>query len=156
MHDRVRKIHVPPGDEARIICERCGFTQRTNIESFDLDKHYKVICHCGHEFRILIEQRAAHRVETHLDGIYSKVGNDYVSGTMTVENLSFFGIGFTTERRDDIHVGDVIRIKFRLDDAPQSTIVKEVLVKWVDNTSVGGEFGDFNTYEQQLTAYLDR
>jgi hypothetical protein len=156
MSETARKIYVPPNDEARIICDRCGFVQQTNVESFDLNRFYRVVCHCGNTFRIAIEKRAAKRVATHLEGIYAKVDNSYVSGKMVVENLSFFGIGCKAERQDDIQVDDVLRMKFTLDDEQQSVVVKEVLIKWVYEDTMGGEFCDYNAYDQELIAYFDQ
>jgi hypothetical protein len=75
---------------------------------------------------------------------------------MIVENLSFFGIGCRTERQDDIQVGDVLRIKFTLDGERQSVVVKEVLIKWVHEDTIGGEFCDYNTYDRELITYVDR
>jgi len=73
---------------------------------------------------------------------------------MTVRNISLTGIGFETLSPHGLGKGDEIRVRFTLDDAKQSEIERDVIVRVVKDKYIGGEFSDPNLYDKTLGFYL--
>ena len=67
-------------------------------------------------------------------------------GNMIVENISKTGIGFRTMIKHHMHVQDIIRVKFILDDDKRSEISKSAQVKRVGEYTVGAGFLDTDVY----------
>jgi hypothetical protein len=114
---------------------------------------------------VTIEKRKADRKPTYIVGSYAKIGSPDIAGKIVVENLSFFGLGFKTEYRTDIRVGDGVRLTFPLHVflAPQPAgeetrrrvqVVKDADVKWVEENFIGAEFRNPAAYARAIEVFL--
>jgi hypothetical protein len=72
---------------------------------------------------------------------------------MTVTSLSNTGIGFETARISQFKVGDVIRVRFMLDDSRRSWIDEMVEIKRVEDHMIGSEFKDLGEYEKKAIGF---
>ena len=66
------------------------------------------------------------------------------------------GIGFTTQTFKALSIGDRIKMTFILDDAMQSIVQKEGVVKHAYRSYVGCEFTDREYIDKNLAFYLMR
>jgi hypothetical protein len=77
---------------------------------------------------------------------------------MVVENLSMSGIGFRTSMQQSIKAGDMLTVKFVLDNKSRTEIAKDIVVKIVigqmTGLVIGGEFCDINAFYKELAGYL--
>jgi PilZ domain len=149
----IKKIYVNENEKGTLICDKCGKTRVVNLSDFkNIGKPLKVKCSCGHFFFVSIEVRKFYRKNTHLHGQYIKVSNDaskgLEKGTMIVEDLSRTGLGFRTRIQHNLHVKDMIRVQFALDDAQRSEVHKSAIVKRISHNFVGAEFVDFDAFNE--------
>jgi hypothetical protein len=101
----------------------------------------KIRCKCQSTFSVSFEFRRAHRKKTNLIGYYSRLPACKESHGMLVKNISQTGIGF-------------VRVTFTLDDAKQSKIEKNVVVRVIEDKYVGCEFTDPSIFDKTLGFYL--
>jgi uncharacterized Fe-S cluster-containing radical SAM superfamily enzyme len=77
---------------------------------------------------------------------------------MMVENLSMSGLGFRLRVQHAIEVGDVVHVRFVLDNRLQTEIVTDITVrivsKQVTGTFIGGEFCNITVSYKELAWYL--
>lgn len=149
----VKKIYANDNETGTLVCEQCGKSKVIHVSDFkNIGKPLKVKCSCGHMFFISIEVRKFYRKKTHLVGEYTKISENIAQGLerggMVVEDLSRTGIGFRTNVKHNIHVQDIIRVKFNLDNDKHTEISKSAIVKRVNDFFVGAEFLDFDAYNE--------
>jgi hypothetical protein len=92
-------------------------------------------------FPILLDLRAYYRKRARLPGRYTKLATA-LSGSVLMTNRSFTG------------VGDVIELRFCLDDPQESSLCKRAVVKHVRSRAIGATFCHLNAYEAALGLYL--
>jgi hypothetical protein len=73
---------------------------------------------------------------------------------MTVKDLSYSGVRFKTEKDEDIEVGDILGVKFILNDDKRLEVNRSVVVKNKQGHYIGVEFCDSQTYDMELMHYL--
>jgi hypothetical protein len=73
---------------------------------------------------------------------------------MVIQDLSFTGIGFRTRHSHNLQVGDLIELRFILDDQRKSEVCKKATVRRTRDKFVGAEFYDGKAYEKELGFYL--
>ena len=117
-------------------CPICNLEKSINVEKIKDVSHWKVnaTCRrCAHKFKVSFNFRKFYRKETSLHGLlYASFETLEPLGDVHVNDLSLTGIGFETERCS-LGVGDVVVIRFLLDDEDQSPLEKEIEI-----TSVRG------------------
>jgi hypothetical protein len=162
----VKRVYVNPQSGAIIICDQCGRRSHFGVAVFRQQMQVvRVNCTCGASFQVTIEKRKADRKPTYIVGSYAKIGSPDIAGKIVVENLSFFGLGFKTEYRTDIRVGDGVRLTFPLHVflAPQPAgeetrrrvqVVKDADVKWVEENFIGAEFRNPAAYARAIEVFL--
>jgi hypothetical protein len=72
---------------------------------------------------------------------------------MTVSSLSKTGVGFETARQPQFKVGDVIRVRFMLNDSRRSWIDEMVEIKRVEGRKVGAELLRLGEYEKKAIGF---
>ncbi|MBM3225100.1 MAG: PilZ domain-containing protein, partial [Candidatus Tectomicrobia bacterium] len=150
---QMKKLYANEQDKGTLVCDRCGKTRVINLADFkNIGKPLKVKCGCGYIFFVSIEVRKFYRKDTNLTGEYIRISHDITKGlekgAMTVEDLSRTGIGFRTKAPHNIHVRDMLRVRFILDDARQSEVSKSAVVRRVELFFVGAEFLDFDAFNE--------
>jgi hypothetical protein len=77
---------------------------------------------------------------------------------MMVENLSMSGIGFRTRVQHPVRVGDILHVRFVLDNRVRTEIAKDIVVKivirQVADAFLGAEFCDMTADYKDLAWYL--
>jgi len=149
----VKKIYANDNEKGTLVCEQCGKSKVINLSDFkNIGKPLKVKCGCGHAFLVSIEVRKFYRKPTNLSGEYVKISDDaskgLEKGSMIVEDLSRTGIGFRTKLKHNVHLQDIIRVKFILDNDKHTEVSKSAIVKRVNDFFVGAEFLDFDAYNE--------
>jgi hypothetical protein len=159
------KSYIDDDNQAIVRCGECGRKKVIDASKFKtLKKLLTVKCACSHAFSVSFESRKSYRKDVLLSGEYMKDGGEQreaceVSvggmrcGSMVLENLALGGVAFRTNQNHDIRVGDIIQVKFRLDDVPKSLITRNIVVKSVVDRQVRGEFCDCRP-DKALAFYL--
>lgn len=164
MRPQVKKVYANENDEAVIICNHCNKKKKVNVSSLKESRRYfSVTCPCGYSFKVSIERRKYYRKDVHLWGEYSKCVNlkgsyNYIKAAqqnfdIMVKDLSMTGLRFQCPDGLNLAVGDVIQVRFHLDNAPRSVIAREAVIRWANNVSAAGEFCD-KVDDQALAFYL--
>ena len=147
----IQRVFPNAENGAKIVCPDCEKTTLADITRYrDTHQAFKVRCSCGWTFYVLVDTRKCYRKPTTLFGGYysakSKKFEDVV-----VQNVSVKGLGFKTALAPAFSVGDTIDVEFTLDNPQKTAIQKRVLIRWIQENRVGGEFSD--TYYQRELGY---
>jgi hypothetical protein len=149
-----QKIYVDEHGEGTVTCPNCEKSKRVNFVKFKSAREpLKVKCICGSLFKIIVELRNYYRKSTQLPGNYTTPGSNK-SGSIIVEDVSLSGIGFRTRLKHNLQIGEVIDLRFELDNSVRSEIVKRAVVKRLHDQFVGAEFCDLRAFDTELGYYL--
>ena len=102
---------------------------------------------------ISANMRKFYRKRTNLRGSYSNI-NMNKTGFMRVKDVSYSGISFELEKKDDLTAGDTLGVRFVLDDERKTEIHRAVVVKNVRDKLIGAEFCDNQVFDIELCYYL--
>ena len=146
---------------ATFICPECQNSKTVNVAQYaGLDNMVKVNikCHCGYAYTSILEKRKHYRKETNLQGSYTRIVNDKEagSGLMTVKDLSAGGLKLQINENHGCTAGDVINVKFRLDDTQRSLIKKKVIIRSINKQEISTEFVPIEAVDKALGFYLFR
>lgn len=168
-----QKVRLTETREGFITCPECHKRQKKSFASFlGLAPQLRVKCGCGARFRVLLEiasgqntrnqlpvfwkgaeMRTYYRKRTELPGTYTTLPPRFC-GQIIVVNLSFSGISFVTTTLPPLRVGDLLELRFRLDNPQQSVLCKRAEVKYVHGKTIGAVFCHLNAYEKDMRFYL--
>jgi hypothetical protein len=73
---------------------------------------------------------------------------------MMVTNLSRFGLEFNSSESEKLKVGDLVGVEFRLDDKTRSLIKKKIIIRKIEEKTIGAEFCFPDEYDKALGFYL--
>jgi hypothetical protein len=160
----VQKTYINEDNTVTIRCSQCGRKKVFNISrNKEISKPVPVKCSCGSKFAVRLEWRKFYRKPVALHGEYSKDGCELEVGAISVEkicyggmileNVCLGGIGFRTNSRHNLQVGDVIQVAFNLDDGQKSLVTRNVIVRSIQDSTIGTEFCD-NKADKALAFYL--
>ncbi len=159
------KLFVNQVGSALIVCPACGKEKEVPVAKFKETPKIAVKCSCGEKFRLVFNFRQKYRKQTDLEAYYvSNVDsvddivhsvNHLGQPNCKVDNLSMSGIGLVLAEGVAVpEVGDIVGVKFNLDDRRQSEVMQKVKVKIVRGQFVGGEFVDIGDFERNLGFYM--
>jgi len=137
-----------------VTCKQCG--QRTTLGLAQLQDCYTlpVTCACGHVTRLVRERRRFERKAVKLAGELVDIRTQVPLAKVNLLDLSLGGVRFVSHQRD-VKMEDRFTLIFRLDDACQTTIREDIVVRNVtDSQHVGAEFLCKETYNFELDFYL--
>jgi hypothetical protein len=150
-----KKVYVNADGTANLMCPNCGTSKIANVKKFQNHRDpLKIRCKCASTFSVTFEFRRAHRKETNLRGHFCGLPACKNWHSMTVTNISQTGIGFSTVISHDLTKGSEVKVKFKLDDAKQSEIEKDAIVRVVKDNYLGCEFKDTALFDKALGFYL--
>ena len=144
--------------KAIFTCPQCTKSKTVDISNLLMQKKkltIRVKCTCGHIYPVVLERRKFYRKKTSLPGIFI-LEQSMKEFTMTVTNLSRFGLEFNSTESEKLKVGDHLGEEFRLDDKSRSLIRKKIIIKKIDGKTVGAEFYLPDEYDKALGFYLFR
>lgn len=155
-HNELIAAHVDTNGMAIITCPSCGMIKKVSVSKYkDIKHRLNTRCQCGKRFDIQLNFRASYRKDVTLSGtfmIISPRSSHWCD--MVVSDLSRMGLGFKNREKVVVHKGDVIRVKFNLNNAKKTLIDKQVVVKIVKEKYIGCEFRDLALEEKELGFYL--
>ncbi len=149
-------------DRMQVTCPQCLSQDQVDLSVVEsLGKRAEVTCACGHIFCITPEQRGFYRKTVALDGVFLRTKEVQVvsdslgyEGKLRITNLSKQGLGFMTLGRNNLQVGDEVRVRFTLDNVAQSQIAKDVEIKGTQGQYAGGRFLGSSKDDITLGFYL--
>lgn len=152
-------LHVSPTDTGRavIICPQCKKRNRINVSALPKSsKPLKTRCGCGCIFRLIIDPQDNPKKAARLTGVYMKFeklgSKEY--GFFVIEELSLAGLNFHTHTYHTIEIGEILQVRFVLDNIKASEVTKAVRVKHVDGHSIQVEFSNTKDLNTTLINYL--
>jgi hypothetical protein len=150
------RFFADENEQVTVSCPRCNRQKTLSATPFKNRKEdLKVSCPCGENFKARIEFRRTFRKKVQLPGEFSnpKTGEQ---GEVLIVDLSLYGIGFSPLNPSAIVTGDVLRLKFTLDDRKRSQISRRVVVRSVTRDHVGCEIAKDQPPDSDLNFYLLR
>ncbi len=152
----MQSVFVNKENKAIFTCPKCIKAKTVDVSTLIKEKKklsIKVKCSCGQIYPVVLERRKYYRKKTSLSGIFILEQN-MKEFSMTVTNLSRFGLEFYSSESDRLQVGDRIGVDFRLDDKYRSLIRKKVMIRRREGNVVGVEFCFHDEYDKILGFYL--
>ena len=151
----LQKAYVNKEGVATLTCPYCDLVKTTTVEKFKGSRHVlRVKCACLKNFIVQLEFRKAYRKEIKLVGDYAILPDRFTVGRITVVNISKTGIGFQVLGGVYMKEGDMLQVKFNLDDVHNSLMEKKVIVRLIRDKYIGCEFAEQNTQDKALGFYL--
>lgn len=151
------RVNPTVNGKATLTCPLCQQLIRVNVSALsELHCPATVDCNCGHRFSILVDATKLLRKSTRLMGRYTKfqkLGSGE-AGFIDIEELSIAGITFRTRTPHSIRISDILSIRFAVDEAAKAEISKSMIVRQVQDDTIGGEFCDKDIGDATLASYL--
>ena len=138
----VEKVFLNSQNVATFLCPQCQKSFKKDLT--DLMKHnnkirFRCKCPCGYSFPVMLERRMYERKNTDLTGAFIH-DKKRIRGAINIRNVSLGGLGFELTSNYLISTGDIVLVRFNLDDIFNTLISKEALIKKMINRYVGAEF----------------
>jgi len=146
-----QKVFVGPSGGARILCPHCDTARHIKVSDEFLHKVVWINCLCQQRFHVIFEKRSSYRRNVSFPGTYWNLSEE--KHYMTVTSISNTGIGFHTTRKPQVKVGDVIRVRFMLNDSRRSWIDGMVEIRRVEGHMIGSEFKNLGEYERKAIGF---
>jgi hypothetical protein len=166
-NESIRKVvEADKAGKALVVCPQCGDAQKIDViphKAIDKVCKLKVSCgKCGSDLDVMVNFRNCYRKNTRLSGLYKLDGStkdDYRGSgeaqEAVIENISKYGLGFKMMTPDTLKVGDILHMKFVLDNSKRTVVSKKVIVKRVKENFVGVQFvKSVDSSEPDLAFYL--
>lgn len=141
-----------------ITCQHCA--AHIAISTTRLQQHRaptNLVCEdCGHTFQIVRDERRFPRMTLCLEGMLLEVSTHAPLASLTITDLSLSGLRCRMIDHPHLQVGALYTIVFRLNDAIQSKIQEDIVVRQLyDAQTVGAEFHPPDHYNFDLDFYLN-
>ncbi len=159
------ELYVNQVGFALVVCPACGKRKEVPVAQFKDKPKVTVKCSCGERFLLILNFRQKYRKATDIAAYYVRNVTtvdellDSVSSqgqpNCKIDNLSMSGIGVVLN--DGVllpELGDMVGVKFILDDRRQSEVVQIVKVKIIRGQFIGGEFDNIGNCERNLGFYM--
>lgn len=143
-------------DTARFSCPECSRIKTMQLSCHKLKKKttpVKCRCKCGHHFMVTLEKSIESTHRTKLSGTFIARGETGCSGKIIIKKLNSKGIMLKTNIEQNIIPGLKLLLEFVLDDAKQSIVRKEVVVRAKNGKYLSAEFTAQEHYDN-LGPYL--
>ena len=155
----MKKIYVNNQRCVAITCDACGKTY-TNKAPLNIRGNtlVKARCQCGNDIEFVFEFRQAYRKPTSLYGQLQTSDHSSIRQPAQIQNISRTGVRFATSKLRNIRQNDVLNVAFTLDDPQRSQVDKQIIVKYINQQAIGGQFSpeDQLSYQKEIGYYLMR
>jgi len=165
---KFQKVYLRDDGKISIRCPACMIEKDIPTQKISGKHKFKVKCTCGIIFGIQCESRQKYRKQINLDGILINPGQDLKWGKTLSEsqetrikpincqicNISLRGIGLKIPDKIKIEEGDLMLVRFTLDNSASTEMEKKVIVRIVKDTYIGCEFFDADKNDTILGFYL--
>lgn len=151
-----QKIFIDSFDTAQFACPECKRGKIMQLSEHNIVKRTTKVrckCKCGHSYIVILEKVAESIQKTQLLGTFISNGQMKCSGKMIIKKLNSKGLMLKTNIEQNIIPGLKLFLEFVLDDAKQSIVKKEVVVKAKKGKYLSAEFTSSEHYDN-LGPYL--
>lgn len=150
------KAFVNGNGNATLVCPECSAVKSIAAEQYRGRIHnLKVRCNCSYVFAVNLDFRQNYRRATNLSGSYTLFPPAYGEGDAQIKNLSLNGACFSISTGlRGLDIGSRGRLNFTLDDRKKTKLIREFIVKHVQENVVGCRFRKDQAFEKELGFYL--
>lgn len=151
-----QKILIDSLDTARFACPECNREKIMQLSEYSINRQntkVKCKCRCGHTYIVVLEKKIESIQDTQLLGTFISNGSIRCSGKMIIKKLNSKGLMLKTNIEQNLWPGLKLFLEFVLDDAKQSIVKKEVVVKAKKGKYLSAEFTSEEHYDN-LGPYL--
>ncbi len=151
-----QRVFMDSLDTARFVCPKCRREKIMQLSAYNIKKHstrVRLRCKCGHTRIITLEKLAEAQKSMQLLGTFMVKDRDGVFGKIIIKKLNSNGILLKTNIEQGLLPGLKLFLEFVLDDAKQSIVKKEVVVKAKKGKFLTAEFTS-NLHDDNLGPYL--
>ena len=142
-------------DTARFACPECHREKIMQLSEYSIKRQntkVKCTCSCGHTYMVVLEKKeSAH--DTQLLGTFISKGRMECRGKMIIKRLNSKGLTLRINVDQHILPGLKLFLEFVLDDAKQSIVKKEVVVRAKKGKYLSAEFTS-DEHHDNLGPYL--
>ncbi|MFH2093814.1 MAG: hypothetical protein ABIJ31_15750 [Pseudomonadota bacterium] len=149
-------IYIDCLDTAHFSCPKCHKEKIMQLSEYNIRRQRTQVnckCRCGHTYTVILEKTIESIHQTQLLGTFISKGSIRCSGKMIIKKLNSKGIMLQTNIEQNILPGLKLFLEFVLDDAKQSIVKKEVVVKAKKGKYLSAEFLSKDHYDN-LGPYL--
>lgn len=156
----INTVYISSKNSATFTCPKCETTKTADVTRYaQLEQKVKVksTCgSCGHSWTSVLEKRRVYRKGVSLPGTFTRlVDNKSVyKGSMEVTDISAGGIKIKLSEPIDLDMNDKLHVEFNLDDARNTLISKDVLVRNIDGSYIGAAYSRAEADDPALGFYL--
>jgi len=155
----IKTVYISSTNHATFTCPECEATKTVDVTRYaQMDQTVKVKskCSCGYTWTSVLEKRKVYRKGVRLPGTFTHLvdNNPVEKGSMVVTDISAGGLKIKMLEPVDLRMNDKLRVEFQLDDARQTPISKDVLVKNIDGINIGVAFSRAESDDPALGFYL--
>ena len=136
-----------------VLCPFCGDNSMKLAKLFPVHQPVAIACSCGNAYEFQIEVRKNFRRGTALGGFYLKDDAPDYFLKMTVTDLSLDGCCLRVSDKHTLHVGDSIKVVFKLDNAKRTEIKRHATVLRVVGNIIGCQLTR-DVYDPELGFYV--
>lgn len=143
-------------DAAHFTCPECTREKIMQTSEFGIKARKTKVryrCRCGHTSMVILEKKHNAVQDTHLLGTFFTKGSYNCKGEMIIKRLNNRGLMLKTNIEQKLLPGLKLFLEFVLDDAKQSIVKKEVVVKAKRGRYLSVEFTSGEHYDN-LGPYL--
>jgi predicted RNA-binding Zn-ribbon protein involved in translation (DUF1610 family) len=138
-----QKIQIDSIDTAKFVCPECHKEKIMQLSQYTITrKNTKVQCKCkcGFSYIAVLTKNMEVIKETRLLGTFSSSEKAKLNGKLIIKKLNNKGLMLKTNTEHSFYQGLKILLEFVLDDAKQSIVKKEVVVKAKKGKYLSAEF----------------
>ncbi|MCP4672430.1 MAG: hypothetical protein GY857_14125 [Desulfobacula sp.] len=153
MEQRIVIDHI---DTAKFVCPECLREKIMQLSQYTITrKNTKVRCkcRCGFSYIVVLIKEIESTQDIQLLGTFISRGKVKCSGKMIIKKLNNKGVMLRTTMEQSFLPGLKVFLEFVLDDAKQSIVKKEVIVKAKKGKYLSAEFTS-HEHDDNLGPYL--
>jgi hypothetical protein len=152
----VVKAILDAENHVNFCCPYCGQKWRRDVSSLveaNALQKLRCRCKCKESFQIKLDRRRHFRKQMNLTGAYIH-DKRKTRGLIHLRDISKSGARFDLNAHRFMHVGDILLIRFSLDDEDRTFVAKEGMVRKLDDKTVCIEFLATTSDDDNLSRYI--
>jgi hypothetical protein len=157
-----QRVYIREDGQILLACSHCGLQESVSTARFEmLGNAVTVRCTCGNQFGAVLEKRCSMRKAVQLEGYFTVAGEHdaedtkgNVWGPMVVKSLSKSGLRFYSPRGNLIDQGDLLMVRFNLNNSSKALVHKKAQVVSIRNNEIGCRFEGADEYDVTLGFYF--
>ena len=152
----VVKAILDAENHANFQCPHCGQKWRKDVSRLaeaNALRKLRCRCKCKESFQIKLDRRRHFRKQMNLTGAYIH-DKRKTRGLIHLKDISKSGARFDLSSKNFMHVGDILLIRFSLDDEDKTFVAKEGTIRKIDDKTVCIEFLATTSEDDTLSRYI--